>query len=178
MAQFNLVTPFKDMHGKYATGSDLSYRETLGTKHSYILQHPYKGPFSEAQNTMRHALGAATQYVAILFRDPAVKAEWTVRCEGTTYRRVDRYCISEYYKIFKSDPEQLQAALAVIAEDKQRQQREHTAKERSKALAEKALKEQQEQQDQSPTALLQRQVDILSAQLADLQLKLKQAQHS
>jgi len=170
MAKFNPIYPFEHLHGKIAMGKNISYRATLGVNHTYVLQHPYEGPASEAQTAMRRAMGAATQYAAIILRDPAVKAEWTARCEGTSYRRPDRYCISEHYKIFKSDPAQLNAALQVIAEDKKRKLQEQIAKNIAKDLAQEQL---QLQQDQSPTAFLQRQVDIMAAQIADLQSQLQ-----
>jgi len=170
MAKFQPVYPFDHLHGKYAKGDKLSYRETFGVRHTYVLKHPYQGPFSDAQITMRQAMGAASKYTSILFRDPAVKAEWTARCEGTNFHRPDRLCVSHYYHLFKTDPEQFQAAQAVIAEDQQRKLQEQIAITRAKDLAKQQLKEQQ---DQSPTALLQRQVAFLAAQVADLQSQLQ-----
>jgi len=171
MAKFDPVYPFNHLHGKYSTGDKLSYRETFGVRHTYVLKHPYQGPFSEAQTTMRQAMGAASKYTSILFRDPAVKAEWTARCEGTNFHRPDRLCTSHYYHLFKTDPAQLQAAQAVIAADEQRKIQETVAINIAKGQAEQQLKE--EQQDQSPTALLQRQVALLAAQVADLQAQLQ-----
>jgi len=168
MAKFTPVYPFEHLHGKYAKGKKISYRETLGVNHTYVLQHPYQGPASEAQTAMRRAMGAATQYAAIILRDPAVKAEWTARCEGTSYRRPDRYCISEYYKIFKTDPDQLNAALAVIAQDKQRKLQEQVAAN----IARDQAREQLQEQQASPTALLQRQVDLMAARIAQLEQQL------
>jgi len=170
MAKFEPVYPFDHLHGKYATGDKLSYRETFGVRHTYVLKNPYQGPFSEAQTTMRQAMGAASKYTSILFRDPTVKAEWTARCEGTNFHRPDRLCTSHYYHLFKTDPEQLQAAQALIAEDQKRKIQETVAVNRARDLAQQQLKEQQ---DQSPTALLQRQVALMAAQIADLQAQLK-----
>jgi len=170
MAKFEPVYPFNHLHGKYAKGDKLSYRETFGVRHTYVLKNPYEGPASEAQTAMRQAMGAASKYTSILFRDPAVKAEWTARCEGTNFHRPDRYCASYHYHLFKTDPEQLQAAQTVIAADQQRKLQEQVAINIAKDQAEQQLKEQQ---DQSPTALLQRQVALLAAQIADLQAQLK-----
>jgi len=170
MAKYNPVYPFEHLHGKYAKGKNISYRETLGVNHTYVLQHPYEGPASEAQNVMRRAMGAATQYASIILRDPAIKAEWAARCESTSYRRPDRYCISEYYKIFKSDTDQLNAALEVIAADKQRKLQQQVAKNVAQAQAQEQIRLQQ---NQSPIAILQRQVDLMAARIAELEQQLK-----
>ncbi len=170
MAKFNPVYPFEHLHGKYVTGGKMSYRETFGVNHTYVMRNPYQGPASEAQTSMRQVMGIATQYAAIILRDPAVKAEWKARCEGTNYRRPDRLCVAEYYKIFKSDPEQLQAALAVIAEDKQRKLQERIVAQRAKDQVQQQL---QQQQDQSSTALLQAQIRLMAARIAELEAELK-----
>jgi len=171
MAKFNPVHPFESLHGKYATGDRLSFRETMGVKHTYILQHPYEGPASPAQSAMRQAMGTATKYASIILRDPATKAEWQARCAGTTYRRADRYCIAEHYRLFKSDPDQLAAAQAVVEQDRQRKLQEETARNIAKAQAE----EQSANLNLSETELLQRQIQLLSARIADLESRLQPA---
>ena len=163
-------SPVKVMRGKHAQGCNLSYRETYGSQHTYVLQNPYQGPASEAQTSMRQIMGAATQYAAIILRDPAVLAEWKTRCKGTHYRRVDRFCVAECYKTFKSDPEQLQVALQVIEQDKQHRLAEQTAINKAKA---KAQQQSEEPQDPLSPAFLLRQTEIMAAQIADLQAKLK-----
>jgi len=116
MAKYKPVYPFDQLHGKYATGSNVSYRTTFGTRHTYILQHPYEGPASPAQSSMREAWGVACKYASTILRDPAARAEWTERCKGTRYNRPDRYCVAESYREFKADPAKLEAAKALIAQ--------------------------------------------------------------
>jgi len=169
MAKFKPVYPFDSLHGKYATGANFSYRETFGRRHTYVLRHPYEGPASPAQTSMRQAWGIACKYCTILFRDPTIKAEWQARCAGTAYNRPDRFCVAELYRLFKSDPAELESAKAAVAADKKRLEQEQTALNLAKAQAEA----EQATQQLSETELLKRQLEILSARVIDLESQLK-----
>lgn len=118
MAHIKPACQIESMSGKTDHQSNVSFRVTYGTQHTYTLRNPYKGPASEAQDLMRHALGVATQYCKILFRDPAIKAEWVERTmQQKKYVRPDRYCIAEYQRLFMSDPQQMEQAKAAIVAD-------------------------------------------------------------
>lgn len=118
MAHIKPSCQIESMSGKTDHQSNVSFRVTYGTQHTYTLRNPYQGPASEAQDLMRHALGVATQYCKILFRDPAIKAEWVERTkQQKKYVRPDRYCIAEYQRLFMSDPQQMEQTKAAIVAD-------------------------------------------------------------
>ena len=84
MAKIELATPFDEMSGKLSSNERIVMRTRYGRTHTYAIRHPFRGPFSENQQTVINAFAQAVQQCKAEMTDPERLAYWQNRYEQYT----------------------------------------------------------------------------------------------
>ena len=70
---------FDNFSGKLSRKDRIVLRTRYGKTHAYTIDNPYKGPYTEAQKTMRSTFGMASKQASVILNEPAQRADWERR---------------------------------------------------------------------------------------------------
>ena len=84
MAKIELATPFDEMSGKLSRTERIVMRTRYGRTHAYAIRHPFRGPFTENQQTVINSFSQAVAQCKLEMQDAERLAYWQDRYASYT----------------------------------------------------------------------------------------------